>query len=96
MFKKSKFIYKANAALAQLGINPLRIDNDIRRGTLEQYYERGRTPQEAACFLFTELGIGNRPIGAEEKIYAWEDKGLVDREWRKSLARFQIEDMKKE
>ena len=83
MFKRSRFILKANAALARLGVNPLSINNDFRRETLMACLADGRTPQEAACRIFSQIGIGNQPIGAEEIIHDWEDKGLVDREWRK-------------
>ena len=85
MFKKSRFIFNANAALAQLGINPLSISNDFRRETLMKCMEAGRAPKEAACFIYHEMGSTHQTTGAEAIIRTWEDKGLVDGAWRKTL-----------
>ena len=80
MFKKSRFIYKANAALAQLGINPLRINNDVRRGVWERCLAGGRTPHEAACLLFARMyheqaDVSFTPV-VKLAIHDWENDGL--------------------
>ena len=41
MFKKSKFIFSGNAAIAKLGIDPLTLDGNLRQSFLSAAFESG-------------------------------------------------------
>ena len=41
MFKKSKFIFSGNAAIAKLGIDPLTLDGNLRQSVLFAAFESG-------------------------------------------------------
>ena len=42
MFKKSKFIFSGNAAIAKLGIDPLTLDGNLRQSVLSAAFESGK------------------------------------------------------
>lgn len=86
VFKKARFVFKTNAALAQLGVNPLSIHKDVRGGISVRYLEFDRTPKEAACIPFAQVGIAHQRLSAEETNSFWEDGGLVDRNWHKAIS----------
>jgi len=41
MFKKSKFIFIGDAAIAKLGIDPLTLDGNLRQSVLSAAFESG-------------------------------------------------------
>jgi len=80
MFKKSKFIFSGNFAIAQLGIDPLTLDGNLRSSVLSAAFESGASPEEAAVYLFFRLPIAYQPMGAEAVIGAWIQEGKVSQD----------------
>ena len=97
MFKKSRFIFKANGALAQLGIDPLRINDDVRSGVWERCLGGGKTPHEAALIIFARMyseepdvstiRLIDFPPIVKAAIHDWENEGLIERDFMDGIIR---------
>ena len=69
--------FKVNTALAELGVNPNKINSEYRRFTQQLAKRLGYTPQEAAVLLASQIPLEYSPGVNKINLHGWVNSGKV-------------------